>query len=350
MNGKRWLALVLSLLLVLSLALVPGCASDDEPEAEEPVVEEPVVEEEPAVEYVDASAEILAAGAAYLGSGPAPTIASEDLYNALQAGDTSYQVVSIRGADHYALGHIEGAINIGFKEIYTEENLAKLDPNKKIVVVCYTGHTASMATMFYNLLGYDATALRFGMSGWTTDEVVYAAGALPDGVAKGYETTTEVPETGSFDLPMVDGEYMEARDAIIGEAEKFFAAGIPFTISADDVYNNVVAAADPGYQILSVRMDDVYGAGHLPGAINAVWTSVADEAVLSQLDPSKKTIVYCYTGHTGAQAAMFMNLMGYETINMKFGMSAWNSDPEVGGNGGYDPAAVANYATVAGAE
>ena len=51
MNGKRWLALVLSLMLVLSLALVPGCSGDDEANVEEPVVEEPAVEKEPAVEF-----------------------------------------------------------------------------------------------------------------------------------------------------------------------------------------------------------------------------------------------------------------------------------------------------------
>lgn len=43
---------------------------------------------------------------------------------------------------------------------------------------------------------------------------------------------------------------------------------------------------------------------------------------------------------------MFLNLMGYETYNMKFGMSGWNTDPAVGGAAGYDPATVPNYATV----
>ncbi|MBN2404833.1 MAG: hypothetical protein JXE06_04550 [Coriobacteriia bacterium] len=334
MTSKKWLSVVLGLVLAMSLIVVPGCSTDTETPAE------PAVSEEPAVEAFDASQAMIDAAADYFGSEPVPTIAAADLLTIVTSQDPGYQIVSVRSAEDYAKGHIEGAINIPFATIADEENLAKLDPNKKIVVVCYTGHTASEANMFYNMLGYDAITLKFGMSGWTNDEEVYALGALPSGKAAGYPTTTEVPAaTGGFDLPAVASDYEDVRAAIIGQAEAYFASGLPFTISAEDVYN-IVQSQDPGYQILSVRASDVYAAGHLEGAINAPWTTVADPAVLAQLDPNKKVIVYCYTGHTGGEVTMFLNLMGYEAINMKFGMSGWNSDEAVGGNAGYDPSTV----------
>lgn len=335
MSSKKWLSVLLGLVLAMSLVVMPGCAT-----TEEPATEPTTTTEEPAAPAFDASQAMIDAAAEYFGSEPVPTIAAADLLTIVTSKDPGYQIVSVRSAEDYAKGHIEGAINIPFKAIAAEENLAKLDPNKKIVVVCYTGHTASEANMFYNMLGYDAVTLKFGMSGWTNDENVYALGALPSGKAAGYPTTTEVPAAaGGFDLPAVAEDYEDVRAAILGQAEAYFASELPFTISPEDVYN-VVQSKDPGYQILSVRKGEDYAKGHIEGAINAPWTTVADPAVLSQLDPNKKVIVYCYTGHTGGEVAMFLNLMGYEAINMKFGMSGWNSDPAVGGNAGYDPAAV----------
>ena len=93
-----------------------------------------------------------------------------------------------------------------------------------------------------------------------------------------------------------------------------------------------------------MRKAEDYSKGHVEGAINILWTDIADN--VDKIDPDKKIIVYCYTGHTAGEAQMFLNLMGYETYNMKFGMSGWNTDPDVGGAAGYDPAKVPNYATV----
>ncbi len=77
-------------------------------------------------------------------------------------------LLDIRSAkDYEAVGHIEGAVNIPFKALAVPENLDKLPDDKKIVVICYTGNTASQATMILRILGYDASTLKFGSMGWT---------------------------------------------------------------------------------------------------------------------------------------------------------------------------------------
>ncbi|GAB4280955.1 MAG: hypothetical protein Kow0067_00010 [Coriobacteriia bacterium] len=329
MQAKKWWVLALAMVLAFSMIAVPGCSPEDEP-AEEPEAEEPAPEES-----FDATQAMIDAANEYFKNDPVPTIAAADLLTIVQSQDPGYQIVDIRSPEHYALGHIEGAVNIPFKEIYTEENLAKLDPNKKIVVVCYTGHTASETNMFYNMLGYDALTLKFGMSGWVADEAIVGL-PIPGKATGDYPTVTEPVEAGTFDLPAIEG-YEDVQAAIIGQAEKYFAAELPPTISAADVFN-IVQSADPGYQIVSVRGGEDYAKGHIAGAINIPWKEAADN--LAKLDPNKKIIVYCYTGHTGGEVSMFFNLMGYETYNMKFGMSGWQSDPALGGNPGYDPAAV----------
>jgi rhodanese-related sulfurtransferase len=82
------------------------------------------------------------------------------------------QILSVRAASAYATGHIPGAINIPWKDVGKEENLKKLDPDRDIVVYCYTGHTGGIATAALNLLGYKATNLRHGMCSWTKDAAV----------------------------------------------------------------------------------------------------------------------------------------------------------------------------------
>jgi rhodanese-related sulfurtransferase len=89
-------------------------------------------------------------------------------------------IVSVRSADDYAKGHIPGAINVPLKGIAKLENLQKLNPDKQIVVYCYTGRTGSQATAILNALGYDAANLLWGISGWTTDSVAAPKRFNPD--------------------------------------------------------------------------------------------------------------------------------------------------------------------------
>ncbi len=77
-------------------------------------------------------------------------------------------LLDIRSAkDFEQVGHIEGAVNIPFKDLAKDENLVKLPQDKKIIVICYTGNTAAQATMILRLLDYDAAVLKFGSMGWS---------------------------------------------------------------------------------------------------------------------------------------------------------------------------------------
>ena len=87
-------------------------------------------------------------------------------------------VLDVRAAEHYNSGHIASAVNIPFRSLGEEENLKKLPVGQQIVVVCYDGHAASQATRVLNQLGYDAVAMRDGMSLWTGDITVIGAKAI----------------------------------------------------------------------------------------------------------------------------------------------------------------------------
>ena len=343
MSHKRWITALLAIALVLGMTVVPGCASE-QATIEAPATETPAAEETPVSEAPsDIRTAMIAAANDYFKDEPVPTIAGADLLKIANDKDPNYQIVDIRAAEHYALGHIEGAINIPFATMVDDESLAKLDPAKKIVVVCYTGHTASMTNMVWNMLGYDTVTLKFGMSGWVADKAIVGVD-IPGKAGAGYPTVSTPTEAGGpFEAPELEGEYADVAEAIKGQTKAYFARDVAPTIEVADVYG-LVQAKDPGYQIISVRKAEDYAKGHIDGAINILWTDIADN--LDKVDPSKKTIIYCYTGHTGGEAAMFLNLMGYEAYNMKFGMSGWTNDTAMGGLTGFDPATVPGYPTV----
>lgn len=127
---------------------------------------------------------VLLAAADYVATNITAATSAQTLFDNLMDGNASNDpiVVSVRSAADYAKGHIPGAINIPWKEIAKEDNLKKLDPNKEIVVYCYTGHTGGVAAAALNLLGYKATNLKFGIMSWTKDATVRVSKAFDESV------------------------------------------------------------------------------------------------------------------------------------------------------------------------
>jgi rhodanese-related sulfurtransferase len=136
-------------------------------------------------------AAIQAARAYLTRPGMAPTITAAQLNTLLTDTDPSNDplVVSVRSAEHYALGHVPGAINIPYKEIANEEQLRKLPKDRKIVVYCYTGHTAGIATGILGMLGYDVVNLKWGINSWTQNMDVVKTPQIQPGELYDYPTT-----------------------------------------------------------------------------------------------------------------------------------------------------------------
>ncbi|MHB9094860.1 MAG: rhodanese-like domain-containing protein [Eubacteriales bacterium] len=164
-----WSLVVLFVIISLMFALT-GCGGGKETTQKPADSTAPATEQQSAVSETDLT---IAEAAKYLSSELAktPTISPQDVYNKIVAGgDTNYQLVSLQKPEDYAAGHVKGAINIPYAQMAKKDSLAKLDKNKKIVLICYTGHTASYTSMFLNELGYEAYAMKFGMNGWSSNK------------------------------------------------------------------------------------------------------------------------------------------------------------------------------------
>jgi rhodanese-related sulfurtransferase len=121
-----------------------------------------------------------------------PVVGPDAVFENLSDGDTANDpfILSVRSAEHYALGHIEGAVNIGWKAL--AENLDKLPTDRQIAVYCYTGHTGQVGATVLALFGYDVTNIKWGMMNWTDDDEVLATGRY--GGPGGFPVETEINE------------------------------------------------------------------------------------------------------------------------------------------------------------
>lgn len=89
-------------------------------------------------------------------------ISEDEAKKLVDAKDANTLFLSVRKAEDYAKGHIEGAINIPFGKAM-EQQFNILPKDKKIVVYCYTGQTAGQTVAGLRLLGYDAVSMHSGM-------------------------------------------------------------------------------------------------------------------------------------------------------------------------------------------
>jgi rhodanese-related sulfurtransferase len=95
----------------------------------------------------------------------------KDLFTLLNDASSSNDpfILSVQEAELYAKGHIAGAINIPITDVAKPENLHKLPTDRQIIVVSTNGLSGSQVAGILRALGYEATNLLFGMTGWCVD-------------------------------------------------------------------------------------------------------------------------------------------------------------------------------------
>ena len=333
MRVKSWVKVAAAIglmLLLMALPLLSACAAEEAVTEEEEevvvVVEEEEEEEEEEVSEFDV---VQDAVAGYLAD-KAGNMTAADLFMSIAEDDAPY-IVSVRSAEDYAAGHIPGAVNIAFSELST------LPEDEEVLVYCYTGQSASMAAAVLGVLGYDAQNLLHGMGAWSTDPDVYVTRFDPATSQGDYRVETTANEaTVTYDSPELDNTTSNDADEII---EAAVATVTTKYITATDL--NMKIAEDEDMTILSVRSAADYATGHVPGAINIGLTALADN--LDKIDPDASVYVYCYTGHSAAQATALLNLLGYDAYSLKFGMCSWSSDEAVNMGKCFDATGVQGY-------
>jgi rhodanese-related sulfurtransferase len=235
-----------------------------------------------------------------------------------------YQIVSVRAPDDYArAGHIPNAINMYWVDSVTDENLARLDSTRTLILYCYYGHGSMISSTILNLLGYRCRSLDFGMMGWNLEALVKQPW---DRQADDELEIAMTEPAASYPLPVLTSRQTEAASIILEMARKYFAGEGSPVLRADDVHS-IVDDWDrrkAEYQLIDVRSKEDYHRGHVPHSFNIPWVEIAAIENLQKLDPGRTIIVCSENGQTGQLAATVLNLLSYHAVNMLFGMMDWN--------------------------
>jgi rhodanese-related sulfurtransferase len=282
-----------------------GCSEDDDP-----VTPPTINETEELIKYLEGT------DGGYINNA-APAVVSASSVNTDILAGANIAIIDVRSGADYAIGHIQGAVNVAIADIVTYYKNNNLSSKTKVIVTCYTGQSAGLAVAALRLSGFsNVSSLKWGMCSWAyptswnnaklygqttpitkqmTANAKNTAGSLPTFTSTGKTTGAEI---------------FESRLATV-LTEGFTAIGI----TRETVYANL-----SNYYIVNYWPAAEYDQGHIEGAIQYTPKNDLKLATFIKTLPTNKTIlVYCYTGQTSAQVATYLRILGYDAKSLQFG-------------------------------
>jgi glyoxylase-like metal-dependent hydrolase (beta-lactamase superfamily II)/rhodanese-related sulfurtransferase len=197
-----------------------------------------------------------------------------ELDEVLRAAHSGAQLLDTRDADSFAAEHLRGAINIGLSGRYASWVGTLLDPARPIVLVTAPG-------------AEEESAMRLGRIGF--DRI---AGFLRGGA-----------------------EAARARPDLLVRAARLTPAALAERL----------AAAQPP-QIVDVRTDAEWNAGHIDGALHLVLDELARST--ARVPRDSELVVVCRSGYRSSIAASILRRAGFGGVtDLVGGMDAWNAAP-----------------------
>jgi len=248
-------------------------------------------------------------------------IGQADFVDKVRAGDDML-ILDIRRADAYAAGHIKGAVNVPWGPAIAK-SIDFIPTDKPVMVYCYTGQTANQANALLNFIGADAKSVKFG---WNLG--ISKVEGVDDVVTT--EATQFPGKTGIDVNPVLREVFVDYFENLADVSGTMYASNI---ISEENV-KKIVDAEDDTVYILSIRQEEAYNEGHVPGAELISWGDGMQQN-FSSLPANKKIIVYCYTGQTAGQTVGGLRVLGYDAVSMKGGMGTPSNEPQGWSNQGY---------------
>jgi len=302
----KTLKLLLYSLLISSL-LITSCDKDDDDET-------PINESQVLVEYLESPSSPY--GKDYVNTDMPSIILAEAVHTDIITGAEIY-LIDIRSDVDFAVGHIDGAVNVAPGSVLDHIQSEGLAMDDKIVIICYSGQTAGWVNAILRLYGYtNAFSMKWGMCSWNPE----FAGSWPSNISNMYATQFEndaVAKDAKGNMPTLStgqttGQAIfEARVSAV-LAEGFGAA----KISKTDVFANT-----NNYYIVNYWAQTDYDHyGHVPGAMQYTpKQSIAYNVDLTTLPTDKTIVVYCWTGQTSANMAAYLRILGYDAKSLLFG-------------------------------
>ncbi len=254
----------------------------------------------------------------FINSKAVPTLISP---TAVNENLDHYLVIDIRSQSAYINGHIDGAVNVPVKGLLdfleTKESAAAYE---KVVLVCYSGQTASYATSILRLLGYgNVYAMKWGMSSWSKTTAAHWTKNISNKYASKLETK-ENPKPAEGSLPELKTGQKTVAAILHARANTLLKQGLKV---ADVKVDSVFAHTDK-YFIINYWPKALYDIGHIPSAFQYTpKKSLSSKADLLTLPTNKPIAVYCFTGQHAAFATAYLRMLGYDAKILLYGANSF---------------------------
>jgi NADPH-dependent 2,4-dienoyl-CoA reductase/sulfur reductase-like enzyme/rhodanese-related sulfurtransferase len=161
-----------------------------------------------------------------------------------------------------------------------------------------------------------------------TEEILGAQGIGTDGVDKRIDVIAtairggiKAPELADLELAYAP-PFSSAKDPV--NMLGYLAENLLSKLSRTAQWHEIDELIAQGYVLVDVRSKSEFDQAGIPGALNI---SVDELRQRHTEIGSKKVLVHCQVGQRGHTAAMLLNQLGYEAINLDGGFLTWKNSP-----------------------
>lgn len=161
-----------------------------------------------------------------------------------------------------------------------------------------------------------------------TQEILGAQGIGTDGVDKRIDVIAtsiragiKAPELADLELAYAP-PFSSAKDPV--NMLGYLAENLLSNLSKTAQWHEIDELISQGFVLVDVRSKSEFDQAGIPGALNI---SVDELRQRHTEIGSKKVLVHCQVGQRGHTAAMLLNQLGYEAINLDGGFLTWKNSP-----------------------
>ena len=264
-------------------------------------------------------------------------IKADDVYKSL---GRNILVIDLRGAKDFASGHITNAVNIKMSEVIDYAQARGFPMYDKVVMICYTGQTASYSAAVLQMLGHDNIyVLEWGMCGWNKK---FSKKWIKNISDKGLEklVTTPYEKNAISELPVIVNKKNSGSEILYTRAREILKEGFG-SAAVNFSYTN--ANAKKAY-VVCYQPEALYKKGHID---HAVLYNQDDSFNLSTdlltLPTDKTIIVYSNKAYQSAYITVYLKMLGYNARTLKFGANSFMNKSLKESGDAFSEGVIKNY-------
>jgi len=267
------------------------------------------------------------------------TMSAEEVYN---LSDKNILTIDIRGGKDFADGHIKNSVNVRASELMDFAQVKGLPMYQKVVLVCYTGQTASFSAAILQLLGYkNIYVLEWGMCGWNKKFSQKWNKNISDKYVKKL-VTTPYPKNNLSELPVIENKKNTGPQIINTRARTILKEGFG---SSAVTYRYAAKKKKKGKSyLICYQPESVYNEGHIDIAVKKKKKNSFNLSTDLLTLPTDKTIViYSDKAYQSTFIMVYLKMLGYDAKTVKYGANSFMNTKSIERGAGFNDSEIKNY-------